>query len=76
MAFFKKIRDHCGNYHTIREAVELSNLYLREGKFSLQLRVDTLHIAVATVNHVELITSWNLKHIVNLIESGFIMRSI
>ena len=28
--------------------------------------VDTLHIATATVHKIEIITSWNFKHIVNL----------
>jgi hypothetical protein len=66
MDFFKKVEATAEIITLSEDAVELSNVYLKEGKFSPQLRVDTLHIAVATVNHVELITSWNFKHIVNL----------
>jgi hypothetical protein len=39
---------------------------MNEGKFTNKMIVDTLHIAVATVNHIDLIASWNFKHIVNL----------
>jgi len=66
MAFFKKVEATAEIITLSEDVVELSNVYLKEGKFSPQLRVDTLHIAVATVNHVELIASWNFKHIVNL----------
>jgi hypothetical protein len=66
MAFFKEVETTAEIITLSEDAVELSNIYLKEGHFSTQLRVDTLHIAVATVNHVELITSWNFKHIVNL----------
>lgn len=47
------------------EAIELSNNYLKEkivGKASL---LDTRHIAIATVNKVDILVSWNFKHIVN-----------
>lgn len=30
------------------------------------MTIDTFHIAVAAVHHIELIASWNFKHIVNL----------
>ncbi len=29
-------------------------------------RSDALHIAIATINKVDVLTSWNFKHIVNL----------
>ena len=48
------------------EAVKLANTYIAEkvvGKASLQ---DCRHIALATIFKVDVLVSWNFKHIVNL----------
>jgi predicted nucleic acid-binding protein len=48
------------------EAVELANKYIEEkvvGKTSLE---DCRHIALATIHKVDVLASWNFKHIVNL----------
>ncbi|MCP4456746.1 MAG: type II toxin-antitoxin system VapC family toxin [Cytophagales bacterium] len=48
------------------EAKQLANKYLKAnivGKTSL---TDCRHIATATVNELDILTSWNFKHIVNL----------
>ena len=48
------------------EAVQLADTYIREkvvGKTSLE---DCRHIALATINKVDVLASWNFKHIVNL----------
>lgn len=48
------------------DAIILANTYISEkvvGKTSL---VDCRHIALATVNKVDVLASWNFKHIVNL----------
>ena len=48
------------------EARELANKYIAEnvvGKTSLD---DCRHIALATINKVDVLASWNFKHIVNL----------
>ncbi len=48
------------------EAVWLANTYIEEkvvGKTSLE---DCRHIALATINKVDVLASWNFKHIVNL----------
>jgi len=48
------------------EARELANQYIAEnvvGKTSLD---DCRHIALATINKVDVLVSWNFKHIVNL----------
>jgi predicted nucleic acid-binding protein len=48
------------------EARELANQYIAEnviGKTSLD---DCRHIALATINRVDVLASWNFKHIVNL----------
>ena len=48
------------------EAVILADTYIAEkvvGKTSLE---DCRHIAIATINKVDVLASWNFKHIVNL----------
>lgn len=48
------------------EAIQLAEIYITEkvvGKTSLE---DCRHIALATVNKVDVLASWNFKHIVNL----------
>ncbi|WP_295650781.1 PIN domain protein [uncultured Mucilaginibacter sp.] len=50
----------------IEEAVELADSYIKEkvvGKTSLE---DCRHIALATIKKVDVLASWNFKHIVNL----------
>jgi len=49
-----------------KEVDELANTYISEkalGKASLN---DAYHIAIATVNKINVLVSWNFKHIVNL----------
>ncbi len=48
------------------EAEDLANAYLREGAITKKFREDALHIAIATINKVDVLVSWNFKHIVNL----------
>jgi predicted nucleic acid-binding protein len=48
------------------EALKLAQTYVHEkvvGETSLD---DCLHIATATINKVDLLVSWNFKHIVNI----------
>ena len=48
------------------EAIKLADTYITEkvvGKTSLE---DCRHIALATINRVDVLASWNFKHIVNL----------
>ncbi len=48
------------------EAIKLADKYIEEkvvGKTSLE---DCRHIALATINKVDVLASWNFKHIVNL----------
>ena len=48
------------------ESIQLADTYIAEkvvGKTSLE---DCRHIALATINKVDVLTSWNFKHIVNL----------
>ncbi len=48
------------------EVEELAERYLREGIIPERYRGDALHIAVAVVNEIEVIISWNFEHIVKL----------
>lgn len=48
------------------DALRLADIYIQEkvvGKTSI---VDCRHIALATINKVDVLASWNYKHIVNL----------
>ena len=48
------------------EARRLSQLYLDEKAVTEKFREDAEHIAIATVNRIDVLVSWNFKHIVNL----------
>ena len=48
------------------EAEELAAAYIEEGAIGARMRADALHIALATVARVDVLVSWNFKHIVNL----------
>ncbi|MDR1930236.1 MAG: hypothetical protein LBQ44_06340, partial [Treponema sp.] len=48
------------------EMLELTEKYMNEKIVSENYRSDALHIAVATVLGVDVLVSWNFKHIVNL----------
>lgn len=45
----------CGAFHAIEEGV-----------LTGKMRADAQHIAIATVARVDVLVSWNFKHIVNL----------
>jgi hypothetical protein len=47
------------------DARALANAYLRDGAAGPDFLLDALHIALATVARVDVLTSWNFKHIVN-----------
>ena len=47
------------------EALELSNLYQSKKILSPKYFDDGLHIALATINKIDLLVSWNFKHIVH-----------
>jgi hypothetical protein len=48
------------------EAELLAEEYVRQGAVPPGMLADTQHIAVATVAKVDVLVSWNFKHIVNL----------
>lgn len=49
-----------------QEAAELANRYLKEGIIPLKYRDDALHLALASVNNMDILVSWNFDHIVRL----------
>ena len=48
------------------EAETLADAYIEEGIVGIKHLEDCQHIAVATINNVSVLASWNFKHIVNL----------
>ena len=48
------------------DAEELAAAYIQDGAIGMAMRIDALHIALATVARVDVLVSWNFKHIVNL----------
>ncbi|MCL4378396.1 MAG: PIN domain protein [Actinobacteria bacterium] len=48
------------------EAKELAQYYIEDGAIDKSYLIDAQHIAIATVNRVDVLVSWNFKHIVNL----------
>jgi predicted nucleic acid-binding protein len=48
------------------EAEHLANLYLGAGVIPRRMTADAQHIAIATLAEVDVLVSWNFKHIVNL----------
>lgn len=46
------------------EAVSLAEAYIQEGVIGESHRVDAQHIAIATVQRVDILVSWNFRHIV------------
>jgi hypothetical protein len=48
------------------EARELAEACISEGVITAKMRADAQHIAIATVARVDVLVSWNFRHIVNL----------
>lgn len=48
------------------DARELAEAYIAARVLPAKMRVDAQHIAIATVARVDVLVSWNFKHIVNL----------
>ena len=52
------------------EAKDLAEAYISAGVLTAKMFADAQHIAIATAARVDVLVSWNFKHIVNLC-SGF-----
>ena len=57
---------------TDRQARELASRILATSALPAKATADALHIAVATVNGLEFLLTWNCTHIAN----GFVMRAV
>jgi hypothetical protein len=70
-----KVRNLLNNYDksSLEEVVstdevkELANKYIAEGVVGKTSLDDCKHIALATINKVDILASWNFKHIVNIV---------
>jgi len=63
---YKYSNDKFERIELTEESVKLADVYIKEkvvGQTSLE---DCRHIALATINRVDVLASWNFKHIVNL----------
>lgn len=65
--FFESIPSDCiERVELTDEARDLSEKYIAEKVVGKTSRADCQHIALATINKVDVLVSWNFKHIVNL----------
>jgi len=48
------------------EVDELADIYIAKGVVPEKKRDDALHIAIATVNEMDALVSWNYRHLANL----------
>jgi hypothetical protein len=48
------------------EVIRLAEAYIENGIIPKSHKEDALHIAIATVIEIEIVTSWNLEHMVKL----------
>lgn len=48
------------------EVIKLADKYISEKVVGRTSHADCRHIAIAPINRVDVLTSWNFKHIVNL----------
>jgi hypothetical protein len=69
----KRVRDFIGDFPSEKEIVEesdesreLANHYIVSGAVGEASRSDAEHIALATIGKVDVLVSWNFRHIVNL----------
>ncbi len=68
------VREHLKKYHNhqiekvglTREATQLAMKFVDENVVGKTSLADCQHIAIATLNKVDVLVSWNFKHIVNL----------
>ena len=57
---------HFERIEVTREVEILASKYIEKGALGEMMRADALHIAAATVAGVDVLASWNFRHMVNL----------
>ena len=57
---------HLERIEVTREVESLASRYIEDGVLARTMRADALHVAAATVAGVDVLASWNFRHLVNL----------
>ncbi len=57
--------DGIASFQLTEEVIELAELLVQEKVMPQTLSGDAIHVAVATVNAMEYILSWNVRHLAN-----------
>ena len=63
---FEELLSRSERLEVTRSALELLSAYESHAILGPRFRNDMLHIAIATVSEVDVVVSWNFRHIVNL----------
>ncbi len=67
MDFFNSLpKKHIEYVRLTAEAIDLADKYIKAKVVGKTSRADCQHISIATLNHSDVLVSWNFKHIVNL----------
>ena len=65
--FYKSLpSEHVEFVELTLDAYKLADTYIKEDVVGKTHRDDCLHIALATINRVDILVSWSFKHIVNI----------
>lgn len=48
------------------EIVRLADLYLKKGILPAKSKADAFHIAICVVNQIDILLTWNYKHLANI----------
>ena len=65
--FLIKISEkHKEKLEITKETIYLADAYIKEQVVGKTSRADCIHIALATLNKIDILVSWNFKHIVNI----------
>ena len=59
-----------------REARELAESLINTGAIPVESEEDALHIAVASINGMDFLLTWNFSHINNAFKKSRIIRTI
>ena len=63
----RKLMDLTKGFETLNidsKAEALADQYIKRGIFPEKYRDDALHLAIATINDVDILISWNFEHLV------------
>ncbi|MCK4613473.1 MAG: PIN domain-containing protein [Thermoplasmata archaeon] len=83
----QKLSDLTGNFKVLEidaETENLADIYLKEGVIPRKELNDAIHLASSTINEIDVLVSWNFRHLVkrktrimvNLINTRYNYRNI